>query len=142
MDYYKKKLQEDKEFGILQENEKKNIIDQYFACNSVKLSEHHCYDFYDKKTQTYYEIKSRKNAYNSYPDTVVGYNKIEYIPSRPGRLFYFIFNFTDGLYYIKYEQKLFDTFIVKKFGRWDRGKYEIKDHIFIPIKYLTKLTNP
>jgi hypothetical protein len=142
MSTYKQKVQRDYKFGIFQENEKQKIIDKYLNLNTIKLSDNHCYDFYDANNKTFIEIKSRNVQYNTYPDTVVGKNKIDYISSQSNdHTFYFIFNFTDGMYYIKYEKELFETFTVKLFGRYDRGRKEFNNYLFIPINHLNKI-NP
>jgi hypothetical protein len=53
----------------------------------------------------------------------------------------FVFNFTDGIHYIKYDKKLFDTFEKKPFKR--AGRPDIKTfeslYIYIPIEQLTKI---
>jgi hypothetical protein len=51
----------------------------------------------------------------------------------------FLFDFTDGLYYIKYNKELFDKFDVKIGGRYDRGRVEENDYIYIPISELCKI---
>ena len=54
-------------------------------------------------------------------------------------MFIFIFCFTDGLYY--YKQNKDDQFEIKKSGRYDRIKSgEIKEHVFIPINLLIKVS--
>jgi len=58
---------------------------------------------------TKYEIKCRRNTHDKFPTTLIGVNKTNV----SGRLV-FVFNFTNGLYYIVYEKEKFD-------------KYEIRD---------------
>ena len=53
-----------------------------------------------------------------------------------------MFNFTDGLYYIKYDPELFKTFDVRTGGRNDRGQYEYKPYLYIPTKHLTLIPIP
>jgi len=55
------------------------------------------------------ELKTRRIRHDQYPTTMVGQNKIDYCSS-PNVDYYFAFNFSDGLYYIKYDRALFDTF--------------------------------
>lgn len=142
MSRYSQLVQRDLNFGLFQESLKQKMIDNHLNLNTIKLSSNHFYDFYDPNTKTFIEIKSRNNLYNRYEETVVGQNKIDYISTQSkDHSFYFMFNYIDGLYFIKYEKELFDTFPVKLFGRYDRGKKEIKNHLFIPIKHLNKI-NP
>ena len=84
-----------------------------------------------------YELKSRNVNSNTYPDVMVGYNKIQ--PIRKNQ--YFLFNFTDGLFYIKYDEELFMDFELKVFKREGRMDYNDKRQVMchIPRKYLTKI---
>lgn len=131
----------DKAFGKQKEITIKEIINNKFNCAVEKLPPFHVYDFIDKKTNTYFENKGRRNAYNKYPDTMIGYNKIEFIKKNPNNNYYFIFGFTDGNYFIKYDEELFKTFKVEVGGRCDRDKPEFKDYIYIPINHLTDLND-
>jgi hypothetical protein len=81
------------------------------------------------------ELKSRKNSYNRYWDTMCGYNKI--IKARKkiakGYSVEIYFLFTDGLYKWDFKENDFD---VRKGGRNDRGEWEEKDYAYIPITSL------
>ena len=73
------------------------------------------------------ELKSRTCRKDRYETTCIGVGKIEYAKQHCDKDdFYFVFNFTDGLYYWKYnkEQPLMKCFI-----------YDIQ-HYLIPINYL------
>ncbi len=142
MNLYKEKFNEDFKYGISKENELKPIIESRFDIKLTKASKFHNFDFLCESTKTLYEIKSRKNNHNTYPTTMIGYNKLDFIKFKQEKTykhFVFMFNFIDGLYYIKYNKKLFDTFEVKIGGRRDRNKDELKDYLYIPIQYLVKI---
>jgi len=68
------------------------------------------YDFYDLNN-TFVELKSRRIKHNQYPTALVGQNKIQKI--QEGNHYYFFFSYEDGLYYIKYDKALFDTFHIQ-----------------------------
>jgi hypothetical protein len=53
---------------------------------------------------------------------------------------YFVFRFTDGLYYWKYDPK--HPLKVQQGGRTDRGRKEIKSYAFIEVDILSKLEIP
>lgn len=127
----------DKEFGIEKEITIKEIINKSFNCQVEKLSLFHSYDFIDKKTNTYFEHKGRRIEYNKYSETMIGYNKIKFIQKNPNNIYYFIFGFTDGNYFIKYDEELFKTFKVAVGGRCDRDKPEFKDYMYIPVEALS-----
>lgn len=85
------------------------------------------------------ELKTRNNAKDKYPTTMIGYNKVKIAEQNPNLTYYFAFKYTDGLYYIKYNKELFDTFEVKEGGRWDRGRPELNQYCYIPVDKLTVL---
>ncbi len=141
MSTYKQKFDKDYKFGIDQENKKKSIIETAFDIKVKKTaSVYNPYDFYCESNNTYYELKSRNNTFDKYPTTMIGINKLNFDLNSDDKKFVFLFNFTDGLYYINYEKELFDTFKIEKGGRFDRGKTEIKDYLYIPIEHLIKIT--
>lgn len=130
MNSYKK----DYEFGKKKEDELFDIINKHFNDNLVRSTKR--YDKYDfKGDKFYYELKSRNNNYNKYPTTLIDKDKIfsdNHI---------FLFNYLDGLYYIKYDKEEFDKFECKDFVRFKRyGCKDIeKPYFYIPINKLTKI---
>lgn len=80
------------------------------------------------------ELKSRTICYNEFRTTMVGYNKIKKARRKKKFKTEFYFLFTDGLYKWKYNEE--EISCVMPAVRTDRGKFEIKDHAFIHIKYL------
>ena len=67
---------------------------------------------------------------------MIGYNKIKKALELNEDV-YFIFNFTDGIYYYKFDRD--KELEIKQAGRRDRGRPEIKDYYFIPIEILQKI---
>lgn len=88
------------------------------------------YDFTDDLYN--YELKSRKNTLNKYPDTMITMNKL----NEGSKGLILLFSFTDCLAYIEYDAELFKTF---KTSNFSRAKIEAdkKMHIFIPTDLLT-----
>lgn len=109
------------------------IIQSYFN-KDIKPTEgrYNKYDYLDNNYN--YELKSRTNEYNKYPTTLIGLDKID-------NNTIYLFYFTDGLYYIKYNKELFDTFEIKDFVRNPRyGKIDkLKKYIYIPIDKLQEI---
>ena len=86
----------------------------------------------------YIELKTRSFENTKYPDTMIGLNKIEYARANPDKEFYFVFAFTDGLYYWKYN--IYDQLNYRSGGRYDRGCKEIKQYAYIPINLLKNIS--
>lgn len=127
-------FKQDYSFGVSKESDVLDIINGFFKDNiQISTSKVSRYDF--KGDKYYYELKSRNNKYNSYPTTLIPQNKIfsdNHI---------FLFHFEDGLYYIKYDKTVFDTFECKPFRRRQRIDYndKVQLYYFIPINKLTKI---
>ena len=90
------------------------------------------------------ELKSRNISYeyckNRFGDAPIGKNKIDYMKGNGDGFIYM--GFTDGLYYIRYEEELFKGFRVdeyyKRFARSDCNDGE-KATVFIPCDLMERL---
>ncbi len=125
---------QDNSFGLNEENLILPILEKYFK-ESISKSINK-YEKWDGASETtLYEIKSRTNKHNAFNDTIIGANKI----LETNKTQIFIFNFIDGIYYIKYDKSLFDTFPNSPFIRNQREDIvdTIKQYYYIPINKLT-----
>jgi hypothetical protein len=116
-----------------------NDIELFFEDNIQKINSR--YSKYDYEGDKYiYELKTRNNLYCSFPTTLIASDKI--ITKSPKRQI-FLFNFKDGLYYIKYREKKFMKFDLKPFCRNKRNDYNDleKLYYYIPIEKLKKIEN-
>ena len=107
-----------------------------------KMNEFNHFDYCahptNRKRSAFVEIKSRRNAKNAYEDTMVPSVKIEKALNliRLGHKVYFVFNFTDGIYFIDLEKA------IVRFGkgaRTDRGALELGHYAYIGVDLLTKI---
>jgi len=123
-------------FGKKKEEEILSIIEDYFKDNIKQNKERYVkYDY--EGTTNIYELKSRTNKYEAYPDTLLPFDKTQLKDKNQ----IFLFNFTNGLYFIKYSEDLFKTFKCQAFKRNQRIDYNdiVKPYIYIPIDKLTKI---
>jgi hypothetical protein len=131
-------FKKDYEFGKQNEINLLCHLQKYFNDDKIELLEN--YSTFDYKgTNKFIELKSRNNTYSKYSSTMIGTNKIKdaAIYHNNGYDVFFIFNFTDGIYYWKYTPN--NNLIKLKGGRTNRGKNEIKDYYYINIDDLIKL---
>ena len=130
-------FKKDYTFGLEKEIELLPILRSFFNDDSIiQLDRHNVFDF--KGDNKYIELKSRNCYYDKYPKTMIGYNKIKKALEIDEDV-YFVFNFTDGTYYFKFD-KLMEIEVKPKFiSRTDRGKAEINDYAFIPIEILKEI---
>ena len=131
------KYKSDYLYGKQSENKNLQIIKDYFNDDIEMLDYRYSqYDFKSTKSNTIYELKTRRNNYSDYPTTIIGKDKIN---DEYNNIFIFGFN-NNELYYIKYDKELFKKFEIKLFRRFDRGNIdEEKEYIYIPIEFLTKI---
>lgn len=121
------------------EIEIKAVLEKYFKIKLWHTDYYDLYDYVNKNKDIFFELKGRNNTYNKYPTTMIGYNKVLECIKNKNNAYYFVFKFTDGIYYCKYSKKLLKKCDIRKGGRCDRGKAEYKKYVFIPIELLKKI---
>jgi hypothetical protein len=129
----------DLKFGVEKEEKEIDAIRKKFDVNLKKIEDK--FSLFDFESENcLVELKSRRNSHNKYSSTMVGYNKVLFA-SKSLIPVYFVFSFDDGLYYWKYSQEDVDgpNIEIKKGGRSDRGRKEIKDYVFINTNILNKI---
>lgn len=79
-----------------------------------------------------FEVKTRFDVNrNTYKTTMMTCNKV----SETNKAIIFIFNYTDEISWIQYDEDLFNTFEKKAFSRANL-KWDEKDHYYIPVQHL------
>ena len=140
---YINRLKVDLSFGIASEINLLDTFKTFFNDQTlVRTINNSIFDF--EGDNLLIELKTRTNTKDKYPDTMIGVNKIKkanvlYKKNLEMQV-YFVFCFTDGLYYWKYDPTL--NLRVDQGGRTDRGRLEIKSYAFIEVDLLTKLEIP
>lgn len=127
-------IENDYQYGRGKEGEVLDKMNDFFKDNIKQTAER--YDTKDYLGEKYkYELKSRRNTYKAYPTTIIPTDKV-----KEGVNYVFLFNFTDGLYYIYYSEELFKTFNQGTFQRRDGGQNNPnKIYWYIPIEYLNRI---
>jgi len=131
---YTRSFKEDYKTGKSKENEIKNKLESVFG--QLKKTINICkYDYYND--DYIIEVKSRLFNKDKYPTTMIACDKI--LETEKNQIF--VFNFLDGLYYIKYCPSLFEEFEKNLFQR--RQRIDHKDikklYCYIPINKLIKI---
>jgi len=123
------------EFGKAGEKKVFPVITEFFKREIIATEDRYCkYDYICPEYN--YEVKSRTNRFNKYPDTMITMNKL-LDGDKPLVL---LFNFTDALYYIIYDAELFSNFNKVMFSRANE-EWDEKEHIYIPLQHLTHIHN-
>jgi hypothetical protein len=125
-------IENDYQYGRQKECEILNKMNEYFHDNITQTEAR--YDAKDYVGDKYrYEVKSRRINYNQYPTTIIPTDKVM-------DNIYFLFNFIDGLYYIRYNKEVFSKFKIDYFHRRDGGQNnKNKLYFYIPINELTQI---
>jgi hypothetical protein len=127
-------LANDLKFGFSKEAEILPILKEFFGEESLEKTKDTfaVYDFQGANTR--YELKSRRNAHNKYLTTIVPVSK------SATENVVFVFGFTDGLFYIKYDSELFSKFNIKEVSVYRDGVMgRPKKHFEIPVSLLVKI---
>lgn len=131
-------FKQDYQNGIMVETELKSILEYKFADKFIKTGRYDKLDY--EGEHCFVEIKSRTNRYNQYPTTLIQQSKFDFARKQTKPV-YFVFAFTDGVYYIQYNSELFDTFESVYFqrpGRIDKiDKRQV--YVYIPITSLIRI---
>ena len=132
----------DKSFGTKNEIKFLDYLNKVLYPNdkfNMFKNKHSTMDFINSKIIA--ELKSRRNKYTQYPDTMCGQNKLEQAEAsyklNKDKQYKFFFLFTDGLYCWDFNP---DQYTTRLGGRIDRGSNEIKKYSYIPIHYLNFIT--
>ena len=124
-------------FGLKSESLVMDILKTDYPTISKTPTTSHPYDFITtvENLITYFELKTRRCNSFTYPDTMIGYNKLQFAYQNPDKQFVFLFKFYDGLY--KHHFDPLKEYSIRKAGRFDRNRPEISMYVFIPITELT-----
>jgi hypothetical protein len=101
-------------------------------------------DYRDEKGTVFVELKSRRIPHDKHPTAIVGWNKIRDADWKTGKgaTVFFTWSYSDGVYYLRYDPTLFDTFQHDKdYHRGERSDcLNGGQHIvYIPHNHLSKL---
>jgi hypothetical protein len=131
-------FQNDYQYGIQNEKVVMPILERTFNENFEKTAKFHPLDF--KGRGCWVEVKSRTFDVGKFETTMLPYSKIEYAQKCENSV-YFVFVFTDGIYYIMYDPVVFSKFSVNVFQRSGRTDHRdiAQQYIYIPTNLLTKI---
>ena len=134
-------FKKDYSYGIKSEEELKELFTRKFGEVKKAYSKTSTYDYYG--LNVFLELKTRRNEKDKYPTTMIGKNKFDWadtvVKVKPETKIYFIFCFTDGVYYWEYLNEKIPEIKFDIGGRWDRGCNEISVYAYIPTSQLIKL---
>lgn len=132
------KKTKDLKMGFKNEKECLPIIKQFFNDYNLEVYKD-VYEVIDFKSESkYIEFKSRRIEHNKFKSSLIGANKIDDF-KKSNKECYIVYKYIDGLYYIKYDENLFNTFNTTIQYTQRDGKVEKSKVFNIPIEHLSIL---
>ncbi len=134
---YKNAKKHDDNFGLPKEDEMLPLMKRTFDSNIRKTNNHSVFDY--EGNNCFAELKSRRVRHDSFIDTMIGTNKVQYA-LQCGKDVFLCFHFTDGAYFYKFDKDdLYnDNITYRMGGRCDRGRDERKQYAYIKTKCLKR----
>jgi hypothetical protein len=135
-------LAKDLSFGI---KEEARLLSRLRSIFGNKLQRQYGYASMDYKCRDkplYVELKTRRICHDKYPTALISAHKIDFCKNSNSEC-YFVYKYTDGIYYIKYDKELFASFKTEYYGRNESPDMIVKDKLttFIPVSYLKPIPN-
>jgi len=132
------KKMKDLKMGFLNEKECLPIIKKFFNDYNLEIYKD-VYEVIDfKSDDKFIEFKSRRIPHDKFKTALIGSNKID-VFKKSNKDCYIIYKYVDGLYYIKYDENLFNTFNTTIHYTQRDGKVEKSKVFNIPIEHLNIL---
>jgi hypothetical protein len=131
---------EDLRFGYTHEQNVLERLQKQFGTTLLRGGNWDTMDYSNTAKTIFIELKSRRVPHDRYPTAIIGRNKVRFC-SDPTKEYYFVYNYEDGLFYIKYDPELFATFeVVTEYQRNRRADATDapQEVVMIPYKYLTR----
>jgi hypothetical protein len=129
-------------YGLTKEQELEQFIMEKYGKDLKKQSHYSTFDWIGEKVNV--ELKNRNCRYNTYPTTMVGYNKIKE-GLEDQRDCYFLFSFNDGSLYEWRLDKSKEYLPEKRELTKKRGYTtynQNKDNYYLPITELVRIIPP
>ena len=133
---------EDIKNGLKNEANCKPIFESYFK---EKLTKHpnpySAMDFFNEPKTFWLEVKERNVRHDQFPTAIISKHKVDFCRENSNSTHYFAWKYLDGIYYIKFDPIVWDTFECRDYKRFNRIDDNQKEtlHYFIPHQLLTKL---
>jgi hypothetical protein len=134
-------LADDLAFGTKNEENVWTTIENALGTKLTRLGGYSPLDYTNEAKTIWAELKTRRIAHNQYPTALIGKNKVDFC-DKENVAYYFVYSYNDGLWYIKYDKALFDTFRVEI--EYERGWRPDASNapsavVHIPVEHLQKL---
>ena len=127
-------------FGKKNEIEILPILRNFFGFSDLEIDVDNPYSTIDFVNDfILIELKSRRIRHDKFTTCFIGYNKFKHFKQNENKDCYIVYKYDDGLYYVKFDYKLFKTFDTQIQNTWRDGICEKSKVVLIPITHLKKM---
>jgi hypothetical protein len=127
-------------FGTASEIANIDLLQNFHDTTLERKGGYAIFDYENPTKTIFVELKSRRIAHDRYPTAIVGENKVK--ACEDDCQYWFAFCYTDGVYVVKYDKTLFDTFERNNsYFRGERSDCNNREQsvVYIPTEHLQKL---
>ena len=132
------KKQADLKLGDLSESQMTPILRQFFKDETMEKTKDPfgAIDFIGEKC--FCELKTRRINHDKYYTGIIGNNKLRAF-KKSGKENFIVYRYSDGVFYIPYDEELFSTFDTALHDTWRDGRCESSMVTYIPRIHLKKM---
>lgn len=128
-------------FGGISEARNMGLLERHLSVPLTRQGHWDVFDYANEGKTVYVELKTRRIAHDRYPTAIIGRNKVDWCVD-PTKQYWFAYCYTDGIYVIKYNKELFDTF--QRDDNYTRGERadcpnNAQRVVYIPTGLLTPI---
>jgi hypothetical protein len=132
--------------GTKNEHRRIPIVNQFFNTTFERDTNLMAsFDYFNKDKTIFAELKTRNIAHNRWPTALIGQAKVNWADKtkikNTNTKFYFVWEYTDGIYYLEYDKEEWKDFERGDFQRHARA--DINDYpspvVYVPHQALKKL---
>jgi hypothetical protein len=129
-------------FGEASEMTNLDILQNFLDTTLERKGGYAVFDYENPSKTIFVELKTRRIRHDTYDTALIGLNKVAFCNTINDVDYWFAYCYTDGIFVIKYDKELFDTFEVRHdYRRGPRDDVVNREQsvVLIPTEHLVKV---
>ena len=128
-------------FGLNSEHTNLGTLQTFLNTTLNRNADWSVFDFSNTANTIHVELKTRRIRHDQYPTAIIGANKVDWCTD-PTKDYYFAYCYSDGIFVIKYDRTLFNTFRRQHYLRGERidTSNNESEVVFIPHEHLRRVS--
>jgi hypothetical protein len=131
-------------FGEASEMTNLDVLQTFLDTTLERKGGYAVFDYENPSKTIFVELKTRRIRHDTYDTALIGFNKVAFCNTINDVDYWFAYCYTDGIFVIKFDKELFDTFEVRhdyRRGARDDCINREQSVVLIPTEHL-KRVNP